>query len=106
MTAIKLKIRKGDTVIVHTGRDKGKIGEVLSVIKADSKLFIKGVNIVKRHVKATASNTGGIVSKELPIHISNVALLDRLSGLGTKVGFKFEQDGTKIRYAKKNGQSL
>lgn len=103
MTAVKFKIRKGDTVIVRTGRDKGKKGEVLSVVKEDLKIFVKGINVVKRHTKPTPTNTGGIVQKELPIHISNVSLLDPKDGAPTKVGFKFQKDGTKVRYAKKSG---
>ena len=103
MTAVKLKIRKGDTVIVRTGRDKGKKGEVLSVIKDDLKLVVKGVNVVKRHTKPTQTNTGGIVQKELPIHISNVSLLDPKDGTPTKVGFKIQKDVTKVRFAKKSG---
>lgn len=106
MTAIKFKIRKGDTVIVRTGRNKGKKGEVLKVVKDEAKVFVKGVNVVKRHTKPTQTNAGGIVQKELPIHISNVALLDPKDGLATKVGFKFLSDGTKVRYAKKSGATL
>lgn len=106
MTAVKFKIRKGDTVIVRTGRDKGKTGEVLSLIKADSKVFVKGVNLVKRHTKTTPTNAGGIIQKELPIHISNVALIDPKSSIATKTGFKFQKDGTKVRYAKKSGEIL
>ena len=92
MTAVKLKIRKGDTVIVRAGRDKGKKGEVLSVVKESLKVIVKGVNIVKRHTKPTHTNAGGIVQKELPIHISNVSLLD-------------PKDGTKVRFAKKSGET-
>jgi len=106
MTAVKFKIRKGDTVIVRTGQNKGKTGEVLKVIKDDAKVLIKGVNIVKRHTKPTPTNTGGIVQKELPIHISNVALLDPKTSIATKVGFKFQKDGTKVRYAKKSSEIL
>lgn len=106
MTAIKFKIRKGDTVIVCTGRNKGKKGEVLKVVKDEAKVFIKGVNVVKRHKKPTQTDAGGIVQKELPIHISNVALLDPKDGSATKVGFKFLSDGTKVRYAKKSGATL
>lgn len=106
MTAVKFKIRKGDTVIVRTGRDKGKTGEVLTVVKDDAKVFVKGVNIVKRHTKTTPTNAGGIIQKELPIHISNVALVDPKTSAATKVGFKFQKDGTKVRYAKKSGEIL
>lgn len=106
MTAVKFKIRKGDTVIIRVGRDKGKKGEVLTVVKDEAKIFVKGVNVVKRHTKPTQTNAGGIVQKELPIHISNVALLDPKDGSATKVGFKFLTDGTKIRYAKKSGETI
>ena len=105
MTAVKFKIRKGDTVIVRTGRDKGKKGEVLSVVKEDAKVFVKGINVVKRHTKPSQTNTGGIIQKELPIHISNVSLLDPKDGSPTKVGFKVQKDGTKVRYAKKSGDT-
>lgn len=106
MTAIKFKIRKGDTVVVRTGRNKGTKGEVLKVVKDEAKVFVKGVNVVKRHKKPTQTDAGGIVQKELPIHISNVALLDPKDGSATKVGFKFLSDGTKVRYAKKSGATL
>ena len=106
MTAVKFKIRKGDTVVVCSGRDKGKQGTVLSVVKDAGKLFVKGVNVVKRHTKQTQTSEGGIIEKELPIHISNVALVDPKDGSATKVGFKFLQDGTKVRYAKKSGETL
>jgi large subunit ribosomal protein L24 len=106
MTAIKLKIRKGDVVIVRTGRDKGKKGEVLSVARDAFKVIVKGVNIVKRHTKPTQANAGGIIQKELPIHISNVSLLDPKDGKPTKVGFKLQKDGTKVRYAKKSGENI
>lgn len=106
MTAIKFKIRKGDTVVVRTGRNKGTRGEVLKVVKDEAKVFVKGVNVVKRHKKPTQTDAGGIVQKELPIHISNVALLDPKDGSATKVGFKFLSDGTKVRYAKKSGATL
>ena len=87
MTAIKFKIRKGDTVVVRTGQNKGKTGEVLKVIKDDAKVLVKGVNIVKRHTKPTPTNTGGIIQKELPIHISNVALIDPKISIATKNPF-------------------
>ena len=106
MTAVKFRIRKGDTVIVRTGRDKGKTGEVLTVVKDEAKVFVKGVNVVKRHTKTTPTNAGGIIQKELPIHISNVALIDPKDATATKTGFKFQKDGTKVRYAKKSGEIL
>lgn len=106
MTAVKFKIRKGDQVIVRTGRDKGKTGEVFRVVKDEARVFVKGINVVKRHTKPTQEKTGGIVEKELPIHISNVALVDPKSGTATKVGFKIQKDGAKVRYAKKSGETV
>lgn len=106
MTAVKLKIRKGDVVIVRTGRDKGKKGEVISVVRDANKVIVKGINVVKRHTKPTQTNTGGIVQKELPIHVSNVSILDPKNGIPTKVGFKVQKDGTKVRFAKKSGEII
>jgi len=105
MTAVKFKIRKGDTVVVRTGRDKGRTGTVLKVVKDEARVVVKGVNVVKRHTKPTQTDAGGIVHKELPIHISNVALADG-KGSATKVGFRILEDGTKVRYAKKSGETL
>lgn len=106
MTAVKFKIKKGDTVIVRCGKDKGKKGEVLSVLKETSKVLVKGVRVVKRHTKPTQTNAGGIVQKELPIHISNVSLMDPKDGKPTKVGIKIEKNGTKTRIARKSGESI
>lgn len=106
MTAVKFKIRKGDMVVVRTGRDKGKSGEVLKLIKDEAKVVVKGINVYKRHTKPSQTDAGGITNKELPIHISNVAIKDPKDGSATKVGFKFQKDGTKVRYAKKSDQAL
>ncbi len=106
MTAVKFKIRKGDTVVIRTGRDKGKKGEVLSVLKDDAKVLVKGINVVKRHTKQSQTEAGGIIHKEMPLHISNVALIDPKDKVATKVGFRFLDDGTKVRYAKKSGETL
>ncbi|MBM3468920.1 MAG: 50S ribosomal protein L24 [Alphaproteobacteria bacterium] len=106
MSVAKFKIRKGDSVVVRTGSHKGKKGEVLKVIQSDAKVVVKGVNVVKRHTKPTPTNAGGIVEKELPIHISNVAIIDPKDGVATKIGFKIQKDGTKIRFAKKSGETL
>lgn len=106
MGAVKFKIRKGDTIIVRTGRDKGKKGEVLRVVRDEAKVVVKGINVVKRHTRPTQTAAGGIVQKELPIHISNVALLNLKNGTPSKVGFKFLEDGTKVRYDKKSGETL
>ena len=106
MTAIKFKIKKGDTVVICTGRDKGRKGEVLSVLKDDAKVLVKGINVVKRHTKQSQTEAGGIIHKEMPLHISNVALIDPKDKVATKVGFRFLDDGTKVRYAKKSGETL
>ncbi|AIK96756.1 50S ribosomal protein L24 [Candidatus Odyssella acanthamoebae] len=106
MTAVKLKVKKGDKVIVRTGRDKGKIGTVLKVLKEDSALIVEGVNVVKKHVKPTQYSAGGIEQKESKIHVSNVALLDPKTEQPSKVGFKIQKDGSKVRFAKKSGEII
>lgn len=107
MTQPKLKIKKGDTVIVLTGKDKGTKGEVLQVIPTESRVLVKGVNIVKKHVKPSQLDPqGGIKAKELPIHISNVAIADPKSGKASKVGYKVAKDGTKTRIARKSGEVI
>ncbi|MBP7189918.1 MAG: 50S ribosomal protein L24 [Rickettsiaceae bacterium] len=103
---VKLKIRKGDNVIVTTGKDKGKSGVVLKVFPADSKILVSGVNVVKKHTKPTRMSEGGIVSKEAPLHISNVALADPKTGAPTKVAIKIMEDGSKVRVAKKTGEVI
>ena len=101
-----MKIKKGDQVIVITGRDKGKTGEVTKAIQKESKVLVSGINLVKRHTKPTQENAGGIISKEAPIHVSNVALIDPKSGKATRVGIKVEKDGSKVRVAKKSGEVI
>jgi large subunit ribosomal protein L24 len=101
-----LKIKKGDRVIVTSGRDKGKRGEVIQVMPRESRALVRGVNIVRRHQKQTASQEGGIISKEGPIHISNLALEDPKDGEPTRVGFKFLEDGRKVRFAKRSGEVI
>lgn len=100
------KIRKGDEVIVITGRDKGKKGNVLNVLREDERVVVQGVNIVKRHQRQSAKEQGGIVEKELSIHVSNVALFDRGSGKATRVGFRTLGDGRKVRVAKRSGEVI
>lgn len=104
--SIKLKIKKGDEVIVITGRDKGKKGKVLAAIPKDGKLVVAGVNSVKRHTKPGMGTSGGIVVKELPIDISNVAIVDPKTGEPSKVGFKNLADGRKVRFVKKSGEVI
>jgi large subunit ribosomal protein L24 len=104
--AAKLKIKKGDRVIVISGSDKGKRGEILKVMPEDSRVIVSGVNLVKRHTKQSAKTQGGIISKEAAIHVSNVALLDPKTQKATRVGFKFLGDGTKVRVARKSGEVI
>ena len=102
----KLKIRKGDKVVVITGKDKGKQGEVIRTIPAENRAVVRGVNVAKRHQKQTAAQEGGIVSKELPIHVSNLALRDPKDGKPTRVGYKTLADGKKVRVAKRSGEVI
>ncbi|BCP54125.1 50S ribosomal protein L24 [Kaistia sp. 32K] len=99
------KIKKGDNVIVLTGKDKGKSGEVLRVIPTEDRAVVRGVNVARKHQKQTASEQGGIVAKELPIHLSNIALADK-DGKPTRVGFKVTEDGRKQRVAKRSGDVI
>jgi large subunit ribosomal protein L24 len=100
------KIRKGDRVILTTGRDKGKKGEVLRVMTEEGRVLVSGVNMIKRHTKQSAREQGGIVTKEAAVHISNVAHVDPKTGEATRVGFKNLADGRKVRFAKKSGEVI
>lgn len=100
------KIRKGDKVIVLAGRDKGREGEVIQVMPSESRALVRGVNVVRRHQRQTAQNEGGIISKEAPIDLSNLALRDPSSGKATRVGFKTLEDGRKVRIAKRSGEVI
>ena len=104
--ATKLRIRKGDRVVVRTGRDKGKAGQVLYVLPSENRAVVQGVNVVRRHQKQSASQEGGIVSKEMPIHISNLGLADPKTGKPTRIGYKFLKDGKKVRVAKRSGEVI
>jgi large subunit ribosomal protein L24 len=99
------KIRKGDKVVVLAGRDKGRTGEVIEVRPADSVALVRGVNMVKRHQKQTQAQEGGIVSKEGPIHLSNLAYADK-EGKASRIGFKIQKDGTRVRVAKRSGAEI
>ena len=101
-----LKIKKGDHVIVIAGRDKGKHGEVVEMLPKESRAVVRGVNVVRRHQKQTAALEGGIISKEAPIQISNLALEDPKDGKPTRIGFKFLDDGKKVRFAKRSGEVI
>jgi len=96
------RIRKGDTVVVITGRDKGKTGEVVRVLPKEERAVVRGINLAKRHQKQTATLQAGIITKEMPIHISNIALTDD-SGKPTRVGFRTNDAGRKVRFAKRSG---
>jgi large subunit ribosomal protein L24 len=106
MTQKKVKIKKGDEVIVLTGKDKGKKGAVLSVLRTTDRVLVAGVNMIKKHQKADRGNTAGIISKEASLHISNVALVDPKEGKATKVGYKTLADGKKVRVARRSGEVL
>ncbi|PZP57004.1 MAG: 50S ribosomal protein L24 [Micavibrio aeruginosavorus] len=106
MTAPKMKIKKGDTVVVITGKDKGRTGEVTKVIPAEARVVVAGINQMTKHRKPTQFAQGGIEKVEASIHVSNVALADPKSGKATKVGFKAEKDGTKVRIARKSGEKI
>ena len=99
-------IKKGDKVIVTTGRDKGKKGEVLKIFPKEDRALVSGVNVVKRHQRQTQTQQGGIVNKESTIHLSNLAHVDPKSGKATRVGFKTLNDGRKVRFAKKSGEVI
>ena len=102
----KLKIQKGDQVVVLTGRDKGAKGEVLKVIPTERRIIVQGVNVVTKHQKPTQVSPGGINKVEKSIHVSNVALADPKSGDATRVGYKTLKDGKKVRVAKKSGETV
>ncbi|MFZ4809297.1 MAG: 50S ribosomal protein L24 [Hyphomicrobiaceae bacterium] len=100
------KIKKGDRVVVTTGRDKGKQGEVIAVMPKENRAVVRGVNIVRRHTRQTQQTQGGIISKEAPIDISNLAVEDPKDGKPTRVGFRTLEDGRKVRFAKRSGELI
>lgn len=102
---LKLKVKKGDQVVVLSGDDKGKTGEILKAMPKEGKVVVQGVNLVKRHTKPSQTSAGGIITKEAPINVSNVALVDSQSGKATKVGYK-EENGCKVRFARKSGEVI
>jgi large subunit ribosomal protein L24 len=103
---IKLKIKKGDNVVVISGRDKGRTGEVLRTFPANQRVIVQGVNIAKRHTKPRMGEPGGIIEKELPLHISNLAHIDPASGKPTRIGYKILGDGRKVRFARRSGEVI
>ena len=100
------RVKKGDRVVVTTGRDKGKTGEVLSVLPKEDRVVGQGVNMIKRHTKASQTQAGGIVEREAAMHLSNVMLADPKTGEPTRVGFKVLDDGRKVRVAKRSGEVI
>jgi len=100
------KLKKGDHVIVLAGRDKGKEGDILRVMPGEGRAVVSGINLVIRHTRQTQNAQGGRLSKEAPIELSNIALVDPKDGGATRVGFKFLEDGTKVRFAKKSGEVI
>ena len=106
MTKAKLKVKKGDTVVVITGKDKGKQGEILKVNPSENTVVVAGINVVKKHTKPSATAAGGIVTKEAAINVSNVALVDPKSGKPTRVGYSVDAKGVKTRVAKKSGENI
>ena len=104
--AQKIKIKKGDEVIVTTGREKGRKGSVLNVDRKASRVLVQGVNMIKRHTRPTSGSAGGIIEREAPLAVSNVALIDPKSGEATRIGFKTLEDGRKVRFAKRSGEVI
>ena len=100
------KIRKGDKVVVLSGRDKGRSGEVFEVRPTDGTALVRGINMVRRHQKQTQNQEGGVISKELPVHLSNIAIADPRDGKPTRIGFKIVGDGRKVRFAKRSGAEI
>jgi len=104
--AVKQRIRKGDRVIVLAGRDKGRSGNVVKVLPKENRAIVQGINQVRRHQRQSAAQEGGIIAKEMPIHMSNLAHLDPKDNKATRVGFKKLEDGRKVRVAKRSGEVI
>jgi large subunit ribosomal protein L24 len=104
--SLKFKIRKGDRVVVISGRDKGRSGEVLKVLRDEGRVIVTGVNMIKRHTKQRPGEPGGIVEKEGAVHISNIAIADPKGGAASRVGYKFLEDGRKVRVARRSGEVI
>lgn len=104
--AQKLKVKKGDKVVVLSGRERGKKGEIVKILTKKGRAVVAGVNMVRRHTKPTASQPGGIIDKEASLHLSNLAHEDPKTGKATRVGYKFLEDGRKVRFAKGSGEVI
>lgn len=103
---MKHKLKKGDEIIVVTGKDKGKTGKIVRMFPSENRATVSGINIVKKHQKPTKTSAGGIIEKEAKIQISNIAYLDPIKKVATKISFKVLEDGTKVRVAKKSGEVI
>jgi large subunit ribosomal protein L24 len=106
MSRLATPIRKNDNVTVMTGKDRGKQGRVLKVLPEKNRVIVEGVNVIKRHTKPSRTDSGGIIEREAAIHVSNVALLDPKSDKPTKIGFRFLEDGRKVRIARASGETI
>ena len=104
--AVKLRVKKGDEVIVIAGKDSGKRGEVLRVMRSDRRVVVQGVNMVKRHTRPSPTSPGGIEEKEAALHVSNVSLIDPKDNKPTRVGYKVLEDGRKVRFARRSGEII
>ena len=100
------RIKKGDSVMILAGKDKGKTGQVLTILKQESRVIVQGVNMVRRHTRPSAQSTGGIIQKEASLHVSNVAHVDPKTREATRVGFRELEGGRKVRYAKRSGEVI
>lgn len=100
------KIKKGDKVVILAGRDKGRTGEVIKVMPDENRALVRGLNLVRRHQRQTANQEGGIISKEAPVDLSNLAIADPKDGKASRVGFKILEDGRKVRFAKRSGDLI
>ena len=104
--AEKFKLKKGDEVVVLTGKDRGKKGRIVQMLRAESRALVEGVNMVRRHTRPTQTQAGGIVEKEAPVHLSNLAIADPKDGSPSRVGYKTLEDGRKVRFSKKSGEVI
>lgn len=102
----KFKVKKGDNVVVITGKDRGKRGKILKILTKENRALVSGINLVKKNTKPSQNNEGGIIQKELSIHISNIAHIDPKLNIATRIGFKNSVTGLKMRISKKSGETI
>ncbi|MCH8203045.1 MAG: 50S ribosomal protein L24 [Proteobacteria bacterium] len=106
MSNPKIKLKKGDKVVVLAGKDKGQRGEILKMLRPKNKAIVQGINMVKRHTAPSQAGAGGIISKEMPIHLSNLAIEDPKDGKPTRIGIRTLKDGTRERFARRSGEAI